>query len=295
MDEQNGVEKVDFEIAFTAFLSSSVLTFQVPDVAIYPYLRIAALSLLFLTLVRRAAIAEENKNTGKFLNSSEYLLNFFTNISILYLFYSISVGISGYNPVLSTNTAFIFIILTIFGGFTLLLFYEIILSTAIKEGINIFAKARQNHQGTMLGIFFINIESFVKKGRADIYETETVQTKLGRYNEVGQDVSPEQAVTAFKAFTKFFVGAFVLPLGLMALLVLSGTRLFRISWVTSVGVLLSIVIVNGLVDLLYSNYGLVEIGDRNGYIQFGQYILTYLIMGLILFSESLLLFFHSLF
>lgn len=294
MDEQNGVEKVDFEIAFTAFLSSSVLTFQVPDVNIYPYLRVAALSLLFLTLVRRAAIAEENRNTGRFLSSSEYLLNFFTNISILYLFYAVSVNIPGHNSIIPNNIASIFIILTVFGGFTLLLFYEIILSTALKEGIKIFAKARQNHGGTMLGIFFTNIESFVEKRRADIYETETVQTKLGRYNEVDQDVSPEQAATALKTFTKFFFGAFVIPLGLMALLVLSGSRIFGISLVTSVGILLSIVIVNGLVDLLYSNYGLVEIGDRNGYIQFGQYILAYLIMGLILFSESSPLSFYSL-
>ena len=47
-------------------------------------------------------------------------------------------------------------------------------------------------------------------------------------------------------------------------------------------------------ESLYSNYGLVEIGDRNGYIQFGQYILAYLIMGVGLSIESAPLSFHSL-
>ena len=83
MREVRGLTEVDFEIALTALVASLVTTFPTGRISEYPIVKVFAVSLLVLTLVRRLAIINNISTDNLLLEFTTHLLDFFTYTSIL--------------------------------------------------------------------------------------------------------------------------------------------------------------------------------------------------------------------
>lgn len=281
MAEVSGLTEVDFEIALTAFVASAVASFPTGAVSEYPLVKVVAGSLLVLTLFRGLAVINRLREDTYVPEFTTHLLHLFTYVSVLYLYYNLSIRLSENNVVaLSAQTWFL--IITPIVSLGVLLGQEVGLRDALRGSEDLFTTKSDEHRGSVFGGALRTFALFIGTRRGE-FHNESRQSNLGEfYEREVDDISPEEAFQWTKS-TLYFMLAVVVVFGSVLLLGTVGILIFDIHWVIAFALLVSVFLVSGSVDIWYSLYGVLGVGDRNGFLHLVVLTLTYLFVGQMLF------------
>ncbi|AHG00741.1 hypothetical protein HALLA_05870 [Halostagnicola larsenii XH-48] len=277
MERASVLTKVDFEIALTALVATTVAAFPTGEVPEYSVIRVFAVGLLALTLIRRLAVMNALKKDGYVLEITTQLLDLFTYISVLYLLFNISLRIAE-SPLGFLSPQTLFLIITPVCALGLLLVQQVALNDALRGSEKLFATKSEEHHGEFLGLVLMEVAVFVGK-RRQLLHNESRQSRLVEYYPdfiMKDDDSPLQK-GIFYAISGTVLLSFILLLG-------AGSIILDIPLFGAVALLISTMLVIGLVDLWYSLYGVIGAGDRNGNLHFVITATTYLFIGNMIFT-----------
>lgn len=283
MDTVSGLNEVDFEIALTALLATTVASFPVGTITEYHIVKVLAVGLLVLTLIRRLALINQIEQDSRLLEVTTQLLDLFTYISVMYLFYNFSVRFASIEQIpVAASTIFTLVAPSFAMGF--LLVQEVVLKDALEGSVELFTAKSDARRGTVFGAFLSVLAVFVGNRRHRFHK-DTRQTNLVEF--VDQDASKrtdEQVAQMRVSVLNFLLGAVLLPLLFLSVLVATGSWLLGISMVTALLLLFVLFTVAGLVDIWYSIYGVLGAGDRNGYLHAIVLTVTYFFVGHMVYS-----------
>jgi hypothetical protein len=277
MNREMNLNKVDSEIALTALLSAAVAGYPAPTLSVYPVVKLTALGLLVLTLARRTGIVNGLTGDASMIRATTYVMDPATFISFLYLSYLLARWMSKTTDLGSDPSVVMFAIVTSILVFVVFLGSELLFRASLREGERVFSATSRQHRGEAFGAVLSQIAAFVGESRR--LEGETRQVKLTRfYDQTVEDYSWDEQVQLVKSFLVMLISFAIPPLG-YGLLAVVGTRIFDVGWAPAVVLLLPVILVSAFFRLWYSNYGLVQVEDRNGYITFLGEVVTFLVVG----------------
>lgn len=276
MSEEASLNKVDSEIALTALLSAAVMGYPTPDLSLYPAVRVVAVGLLVLTLARRTGIVNGLTDDDVVIRATTYLMDPATYISFLYLSH-VLIGWAADTTMLDSEPS-----AAVFGGGTAVLIFvvfltsELLFGAALREGERVFSVTARHHRGEVFGAVLSQVAAFVGSRRQT---KPTRQAKLGRfYDRTIEDYSWDEQVRVAKSFLVMLLSLFIPVVG-YGLLATVGIHVFAVGWVSVLLLLLSVLLTSAFFRLWYSNYGLVQVEDRNGYVTFLGEVATFLVVG----------------
>ena len=272
----NAFEKVDSEIALTAFLAATITGYEMSSNGYYPVFKVIAIGLLVLTLLRRMAIMQRLHAKSNPLKVTTYVLDFATYAAILYCIQI---------PLRWINSAFeLPISLPLFFGivapvllFSSFLGWEIAYASALDEGSRIFGSAAQKHRGTVLGAVFRSFADSL---------SEDNQSKLSEYQQETkpEDLPLEDLVRIGLDFLlTTAIGITVLITYIIA--VWSSGFLFNEGWPSRLLLFIATLVTGAIVRMWYSQYGIVKAEDRHGVLVFFGEIGAFLLVGASLFPH----------
>lgn len=277
MSDGARLNKVDSEIALTALLSAAVMGYPKQDLSVYPEVQLVAVGLLVLTLARRTGTINGLTGEDTVIKATSYLMDPATYISFLYLSYVVISWLTNVIAPGSDPSA------VVFGGGTALLVFvsflasELIFGAALGEGERIFAASARQHRGEAFGALLTQIAAFVDSRGTD---NVTRQTELSRFHDRNvEDYSPEEQVRVVKSVLVMVLGVLISVIG-YALLAVVGTYVFGVGLGPVLLLLLAVVLVSAFFRIWYSNYGLVQVEHKNGYVSFLGDAVTFLVVGL---------------
>jgi hypothetical protein len=276
MSEEASLNKVDSEIALTALLSAAVMGYPTPNLSLYPAVRVVAVGLLVLTLARRTGIVNGLTDDDAVIRATTYLMDPATYISFLYLSH-VLIGWAANTTILDSEPS-----AAVFGGGTAVLVFavfctsELLFGAALREGERVFSATARHHRGEVFGEVLSQVAAFVGSRRQT---KPTRQAKLGRfYDRTIEDYSWDEQVQVTKSFLVMLFSLFIPVVG-YGLLAAVGIHVFAVGWMTALLLLLSVLLTSAFFRLWYSNYGLVQVEDRNGYVTFLGEVATFLVVG----------------
>lgn len=276
MDGEGALNKVDSEIALTALLSAGVLGYPSPDMSMYPLVRVAAFGLLLLTMVRRTGIMNGLTGDDNVIKATTHLMDLGTNISFLYLSYTLTRWMTNEVLLSSEPSALLFGAGTAAVIFVIFLIFELLFGSALREGERVFSATARKHRGEALGAVLSQVATFVAIRRP---EKTTRQAKLGRfYDRTVEDYSQEEQMKMVKSFVIMFL-SIVTVFVAYGLVVKFGIYVFDVGWLPILLLLLSVMLVSAFFRLWYSNYGLIQVEDRNGFITYMINVATFLVIS----------------
>jgi hypothetical protein len=272
---QEKIAYVDSEIALTAFLAAGVTAYPISRIRGYPLIQLIAISLLFLTLIRRMAVLQGIQAENSLLKVTTYILDPATYISILYLVIVLNNWIAPANksgtvsPPVFAITAIVVIFLLFFG-------WELVFRAALREGERVFSAKADEHGRDLLGVFLLKFSRYIKSER--VYnEPITEQRQINDYldnTRKFEDLDDEEKVELGMSMLSTTAGVLLALLAYPALAILH-IVFFSTNLVTAFLLLLSVVVTAGFVRLWYSRYGVIKAEDRSGYIVFLNTLITY--------------------
>lgn len=285
MSEVAGLTRIDSEIALTALLASVVAAYPISGLALYPLVKAAAIGLLALTLAKRIGLLSGLSNDDRPLRLLAYAMDLATTVSILYCCYAALrtslawVNISPQSAVFalafSVGTPVLIIATTVIS--------ELVFGDLLGEGQRVFAASAGQHQGEAMGWYLRQISEFVAEKRTA--EPTTHQSNLtdGRFTErTIEDLSEEELEQHATSVAVFLLSAGFALLGYALLPVVAIVGL-GLPWLLAGLLLVAVVIVDAIVRLWYSTYGLLQIENRNGWATYaetvGSYIFAIFLVG----------------
>lgn len=274
---------IDSEIALTALLAAAVAGYPSSEMQLYPYVKLAAVGLLALTLAKRVGILNGRTGDDRSLRVLTYLMEPATYVSFLYLCHVTArrIGRVLAGPTAETQ-------LLLFGGvvvvatFGLFLASELVFGASLREGERIFTASAEQHRGEAFGVLLQRIAYFVRSFRT-IDDSATRQATLGElrfYDRSPEDYSEEELLAVARSLGVMFV-SIGFALGGYFLLVVFGMVFFDLGWVSALWLLLAVAVVSAYFRIWYSNYGLVQVEEHSGIVTFLGTALTYLVAGLL--------------
>lgn len=273
--EQEKISYVDSEIALTALLAAGVTAYPIPWVEVYRLVQLIAISLLFLTLIRRMAVVQGIPAENSLLKMTTFVLEPATYISILYLVLALSTRIAPTNGSDVVDPLFFAAYAT---GVIFLLFlgWELVFRVALREGERVFSAKADEHRRDILGILLSRLARYVKSERV-YHEPITEQRKISDYldnTRKVEDLDHDEKVALAMNILGTTVG---ISLAILAypVLALLHTVLFSTSLITAILLLLSVAVTAGFVRLWYSRYGVIRAEERSGYVVFLETVITY--------------------
>ena len=277
MNRDVNLNKVDSEIALTALLSAAVAGYPMSTLSVYPVVKLTALGLLVLTLARRTGIVNGLTGDATTIRATTYVMDPATFISFLYLSYLLVGWVSKMTNLGADSSVVMFAIVTSTLVFAVFLCSELLFRAPLREGERVFSATSRQHRGEVFGAVLSQIAAFVGESRR--LEDETRQVKLTRfYDRTVEDYSWDEQVQLSKSFLVMLVSFAIPPLG-YGLLAIAGTRIFDVGWVPAVVLLFPVILVSAFFRLWYSNYGVVQIEEKNGYVTFLGEVVTFLVVG----------------
>jgi hypothetical protein len=284
MSEKPHLDEIDSEIALTALLAAGVTGYSSPSLELYPYVKLAAVGLLALTLAKRVGILNGLTGDDLPIRVATHLMDPATNIAFIYLCYvATRWGIQLLDATTTPGT----LVLT-FGAavpiitFGVFLASEFLFRGPLREGERIFAASAEQHQGEVLGSVLYRVSGFVATHRTGS-RPATRQTKLTdlRFYDIGvEDMTWEEQKNVVRSF-----GVLIISTGLALLLylalVVGATMLFDISVALAALLLFGVLVVSAFFRIWYSNYGLVQVEDRIGYLTVIGESITYAVICLL--------------
>jgi len=280
MSNEPNLNKADSEIALTALLSAAVMGYPIPDFTLYPAVKFVAVSLLLLTLVRRIGIMNGLTSHNTMIQTTTYLMDPATYISFFYLSYVFIAWLSGIIGLDSNPSAAALGVGTSILVFFVFIGSEILFGSALSEGERGFSATAQQHRGEVIGAFFSQIAIFVGSRSPN---KKIRQTKLSEfYERTVDEYSFDEHVQIGKSFLIMLLSFSIVALSYASLLAV-GIYVFPAGGVAIILLLISVVFVSAFFRLWYSNYGLMQIENKNGYITFvGESITFFVITQMVL-------------
>jgi hypothetical protein len=265
------VTKVDFEIAFTALIATSVITFPSREIPEYSFIKYLALGLLLLTLIRRLAIVNGVNSSSGYMEATTHLLALFTYLTLLYLLYKAS---NHFVKVieLPASANLVFFILTPIVSVSILLLEFYILNSGFDTIERTVSKMGSRFSGRVR-IGYYKFAVWLGK----IQNRKEDQLRQSKMIEYSTDYKKSVGVNPmYYLLFLFALGLILLPLGV---LVWSSQLLFGFTMLFSISLLFSVLSIVGLVDLWYLRYGLSDATEQYGPYSLTMTILTYIIFG----------------
>lgn len=283
MSDGTTVRRVDSEIALTALLAAAVNAYPSPEMRLYPYVRLAAVGLLALTLAKRIGTLNGRSSDDRSLRVLTYLMDPVTYISYLYL--CLVVAQSGWNAFAEATPevrVLVFGATTLAGTFGLFLASELAFGASLREGERIFAASAEQHRGEAFGVLLRRIADFVRASRVGdspvMRQTTLLESRF--YDRSPEEYSREELLAAGRSLAVLFVSVGT-AVGGYLLLGVFGALYFDVGWLAALWLLLAIAVVSAYFRIWYSNYGLVPVEDRHGFVSFIGDALTYTVAGLL--------------
>lgn len=276
MSNEPNLNKADSEIALTALLSAAVMGYPIENFILYPVVKFVAVSLLLLTLARRVGIMNGLTNRNTLIQITTYIMDPATYISFFYLSYVFITWVSDIIGLNSDPGAVAFGLGTSTLVFLVFIGSEILFGAALREGERGFSVTAQQHRGEVIGVFFSQIAGFVSSRSPN---KETRQTKLSEfYERTIDEYSFDEHLRVGKSFLVMLLSFLIVGLSYVSLVAV-GIYVFPVGKVGIILLLLSVVIVSAFFRLWYSNYGLMQIENRNGYLTFVGDSITFFIIA----------------
>jgi hypothetical protein len=160
--------------------------------------------------------------------------------------------------------------------FVVFLTSELLFGAALREGERVFSATARHHRGEVFRAVLLQVAAFVGSRRQT---KSTRQAKLGPfYDRTIEDYSWDEQVQVTKSFLVMLLSLFIPVVG-YGLLAAVGIHTFAVGWMPALLLLLSVLLTSAFFRLWYSNYGLVQVEDRNGYVTFLGEVATFLVVG----------------
>lgn len=156
--------KVDFEIAFTAFLASVVNVFPHHS-RVYYLIQLSGFGLLVSTIFRRMTVSESRTQGTLFIISSQSLI-LFSTICWGYLIFILAIEIT--SQVGSIPRELLFSVLVISFFTAALTLQELILGGTMATAQRVLENVREKHHGEFLDVVFRRLIKKVEPLRTDL-------------------------------------------------------------------------------------------------------------------------------
>lgn len=244
--KDGAINKADSEIALTALLSAAVMGYPMPNLSLYPALRLVAIGLLLLTLVRRIGIVNGLTDDDVVIRATTYLMDPATYIAFLYLSYVYARWVMntanlGSEPSVTSYGAGTAVLI-----FVVFLTSELLFGSALREGERVFSATARQHRGEIFGAVLSQIGAFVGSRRPT---NTTRQAKLGRFHDrTIKDYSWNEQVQVVKSFFIMLLSLLISIVG-YGLLAAVGTYVFAVGWPAVLLLLLSVMLVSAFFRL----------------------------------------------
>lgn len=275
---------IDSEIALTALFATLVASYPDTTFNLYPVFKAAAISLLLLTLMRRMLVMQDVSSQHALLRITTHIMDPVTYLSILYLIFRALrtvLATFGYQEI----PPLLFVSVGTFSVFIGFIGWELSMGSALQEAERVFGATADKHQGELIAEVFSSIAAYAHPDR--VYGKQvTSQSKLGTFTNQDrefEDLSPDQQHMAMRNFLVTLVALTLPIIGYISLVPISG-YLFQSWWLSRSLLLLLVMLTSAAVRLWYSNYGLVNVEQRNGVVTFFGDAAVYLIFSSILFG-----------
>lgn len=262
------ISNVDFEIAFTASIAALVIGFPLPELETYVAIKMSAISLLFLTLVRRLALMSGSEYKGKVLRVTTYLMSYSTFVSILYLFYYLSFILSKATNRVNLET--LFLVVTTTFVLSIVVVHELIFRDFLYKSSKLFRK------NPALPSRFSSTTSMKYPG----YQ-QTLNTTSARDMSKDRSNKQENSAEESEVRTQITLRGLRLVISLVVvvtsvLIIYLASVIFRSGFMISLFLFIVTYLVMGLVNMYYSMYGLVNLRGKNWLYSFLTKTITYL-------------------
>lgn len=282
MRVDTNVGRIDSEIALTALLAAGVTGFPTPSLSLYPYIKLVAIGLLALTLVKRMGVLNGLTREDTSLLVLTHVMDPATHIAAFYLCYIAAKSGQRLVPFDASPITFplAFSVAVIVLVFAILLAFELVFSGLLREGERIFAASAEQHRGEAFGELLRNISNQIAQSDGTDSTWQSELTNSRHYDHSFGDLSEEQVWYAVRSFAIMIASIFFVLL-VHVVLLLVGAWAFEISWWLSSILLFSVLVVSAYSRMWYSNYGLIPAEERNGYATFAGDAVTYAFVGLL--------------
>jgi len=252
---------VDFEITFSALLATLAIYLSIPSVSHEWIIEFAAISLLFLTLIRRIAYMNKLPQTHQFFTASSQIMSGISYIVCFYILFWISSKTPVITEIYSQISVFSIIVLPLVLGSVII--QEITIGGFMKESQNVFKSVSIQHQGSLGNVFWQKFTSSSRQARTDQNIT-TRQSHLSEYKKTKDwdEVTFEEKkfIISHIAGTIFgFLLPFIIYGGLSIILASS----LNISILLSFWVIICFHIITFPIDIWFSGYGLVPLENSS--------------------------------
>jgi len=259
------VSQVDFEISLCALLSVLVLNYSIHS-GLYIYIEIFGLGILAVTLIRRMALINEVPSDSRFFLLSTYSLLFLMITLSMYVFFVISVYISGSIIVLGIGFKEIFWVFTPAVTLLIATTQQLTIGGFLEEGSNIFDKNYEKQKSPLIRSFSKKMSIFSADASGS---HEHIQTRTSRYvnNEIDVDDLSEEEFEQLLEVGYNVLGEVVGILAAVLLylvLIFSASLYYQVTFLDAFFTFISMFIVYGLLNIWLSRYGLLNLNQVNG-------------------------------
>jgi len=249
------ITRIDFEIAFTASLSALVIAFPLSELDSYILIKLLAISLLILTLIRRIVLMSDIESMDSILRKTNYLLEFSTCVSLLYLFYY-------YVFLLLGNVGTFFYITFSVVTFVAVILVLIIHENNLRDLLHLVArKFRQKHP--------VMPDKYVSKASQKHPGYQATLNDWGVFPSEIEEQNTNSSISRLRILVVFMIAVAFLPI-IYLITFFSEMGLF-----TSVFFFIAVYGLKGIIKMYYWVYGLYELGDQSARYDFLNTIMTY--------------------
>lgn len=261
--DSNSIDSIDFEIAFSALLATTVTKLTTPYLQYSDIVEWMAIGLLLLTLIRRVGIVNQLDKKEPLFLYTNHLMKSISLVCLVYILFSIS-NLVYVNTGIG-NGLIIFWIITIPIAIVIPVFQELTLGGGyMSEAQDAFSRAAEENQGTLGGKVWDFFESISKP-------TENIKSDVGKQAAIDDFDSKENTSKNVKIDKELLLSAiahiFGTVLGLLLPIILYGivatvmSRILVVSIYEALWTALCVLFLTGLTDIWFSKYGLIKVNE----------------------------------
>lgn len=254
-------KNVDFEIAFAALLATLSVYLSVEMFDYEWIVEGAAIGLLILTLIRRVGIMNKLANTHPVFSITTHIMSGISYVVAFYLLFWVAELVGGLIPI---SVYWIFILFTPFIVLSLVILQEIAVGGFMREAEDAFRSVSVRHGGSHSGDVFEYFSDTARQSRTDS-NSSLKQTRLTdfRSSKPLEEATPEELRVEL-------VDRVITTIGLLLPFFIYGSLGMALAFWTDSSIVISILFIvcylaiTGLIDVWFSGYGLVPLGETDG-------------------------------
>jgi hypothetical protein len=272
-------KNVDFEIAFASLLATLSAYLSVDAFAYEWVVEGAAISLLILTLLRRVGLMNRLENNHPVFFITTYVMTGISYVVAFYLIFWIAELIEGLIPI---AVLWIFIVSTPAIVLGLVIAHEIAVGGFMSEAEDAFRSVSIEHRGSRSGVVFEHFSDTARQSRTD-RNSSLKQTRLTDYKNSKplEEATPEELRAVLMHRLGTTIGLLV-PFFVYAVLGVALAFWTGSSMLISILLVVCYLAITGLIDVWFSGYGLVQLGETDG-----KYKAAVIIIGIVFCFHSL--------